>query len=205
MAEHTPAPTPHRAIYGFAFFLLFKSIFFIYLFWAFVPDDILENHLGLTYLPHKYFALFIPALVLFALVFFAFLIYPAMNLSMTADVNNISTIRDNYTIKRCHYIDKNNNSFCDQKVTNANQNWTDEKYCIIHSLVTNQKDIHAGKGQNIKIENFCDCLDKEKCLLAKNPNHVHLLHNRQTVPSVSDLDISNVCRNMFRKTKKKLN
>jgi len=48
-----------------------------------------------------------------------------------------------------------------------------------------------------KIENYCDCADKARCLLTKKPDHVHLLHYRKTVPSVCDLDISEVCRNMF--------
>ncbi len=89
MPEHTPAPTPHRAVYGFAVFLLFKTLLILYLFWAFVPDNFLENSLGLTYLPDKYFAMFLPMVVMMALIFFAFLIYPALNLSMTADVDDI--------------------------------------------------------------------------------------------------------------------
>lgn len=192
MAEHTPAPTPHRAVYGFAVFLLFKTLLILYLFWAFVPDDFLENTLGLTYLPDKYFAMFLPMVVMMALMFFAFLIYPALNLSITADVDDVSTIRDKYTIRRCQFPFKNGR-LCDRRIQNDHSlGWETDKLCSLHK---------NGNVENIqddcKIENYCDCSDKTQCMLAKNSNHVHMLHYRKTVPSVCDLDISEVCRKMF--------
>lgn len=200
MAEHTPAPTPHRAVYGFAFFILFKTLLFLYLFWAFVPVYILEDKLHLTYLPDKYFALILPILIMVAIMFFGFLIYPFMNLSMTSNIDDISTIQDKYTIKRCKFNINQKNVLCNQKINfnNADKNWNN--FCELHknqlntteniNIDNNYKDIN-------NIENFCDCLDKTKCLLAKNPNHIKLLNKRKTVPSVCDLDISDVCKQIF--------
>ncbi|KAH8247816.1 hypothetical protein KR038_010170 [Drosophila bunnanda] len=90
MPEHSPAPTPHRAIYGFAFYMLFTVLFITYVAWALLPFEF-----GLhSYLPDKYFAVFIPFLVLVFAWFFAFLIYPAINLSMTVNVDAIASVVD---------------------------------------------------------------------------------------------------------------
>lgn len=192
MAEHTPAPTPHRAVYGFAVFLLFKTLLILYLFWAFVPDDFLENSLGLTYLPDKYFAMFLPMVVMVALMFFAFLIYPALNLSITADVDDVSTIRDKYSIRRCQYPFKNG-KLCDRRIErDQTVGWDTGDRCKLH-----KSDDKRNFVEEYKIENVCDCSDKKRCVIAKNADHVHMLHYRKTVPSVCDLDISEVCRNMF--------
>lgn len=191
MPEHTPAPTPHRAVYGFAVFLLFKTLLILYLFWAFVPDDFLENSLGLTYLPDKYFAMFLPMVVMVALMFFAFLIYPALNLSITPDVDDVSTIRDKYSIRRCQFPLKNG-KICDRRIeTDQTSGWKIGELCKLH------KSENKNLEEEHKIENFCDCSDKKRCVIAKNSDHVLMLHYRKTVPSVCDLDISEVCRNLF--------
>ncbi|KAH8383606.1 hypothetical protein KR009_009597 [Drosophila setifemur] len=90
MPEHSPAPTPHRAVYGFAFYMLFSVLFVVYVAWALLPIEF-----GLhSYLPDKYFAVFVPFLVLVFAWFFAFLIYPAINLSMTVKVDEITSVVD---------------------------------------------------------------------------------------------------------------
>lgn len=202
MAENTPAPTPHRAIYGFAVFLLFKTILFIYLFWAFVPDEILEQTFGLTYMPDKYFALFIPVLVLCGLTIFGLFIYPAMSLAMTHAPTDIRTVRDRFTIRRCRWLCGGGRA-CDRKVTfdasaESADGWSVPDYCEFHasSLFSDEQD-------EVKINNYCDCRDRAKCLVAMRPNHVAELHRREMVPSARDLDISDVCRNMFLKSKRK--
>jgi phosphatidylinositol N-acetylglucosaminyltransferase subunit P len=138
MPEHTPAPTPSRAIYGFILFLLFKTLFIIYVFWAFLPEEFLRTKLGLTYLPDKYFALYVPILVLCGVTFFAFFIYPALSLALTASIDHISTIKDDFSIKRCEYAGPNG-VLCDQKVTTksnkgrtTSNSWEREKYCLYH-------------------------------------------------------------------------
>ncbi|ALC46732.1 CG14550 [Drosophila busckii] len=90
MPEHSPAPTPHRAIYGFAFYMLFTVLFIVYVAWAYLPVN-----LGLhSYLPDKYFAVFVPVLILVGAFMFAFFFYPALNLSLTADIDSITTVVD---------------------------------------------------------------------------------------------------------------
>lgn len=213
MAEHTPVPTPHRAVYGFALFLFFKTLFILYLFWAFVPENIIEEKLGLTYLPDKYFALYIPILVLCALTIFGFFIYPSWNLSMQDNVNDIHTIQDRYSLRRCQYKgnashsgDRSTIKNCERKVNDGNDDdgptnmWHRERYCALHRTKAGR---NAGPYQTVgaerNIENFCDCMDKTKCLLNKNPNHINLMYDRATVPSVCDIDIVDVCKQLFRK------
>lgn len=194
MPEHTPAPTPHRAVYGFAVFLLFKTLLTLYIFWAFVPDNILENTFTITYLPDKYFAVLLPPLVMMSLMFFAFLIYPALNLSITANVDSVSTIRDKHTIRRCQFPFKNG-KVCDRRIDNDKIfGWKSDKLCKLHR----SESIKNSRYYDCKIENYCDCSEKTRCVLAKNSDYIHMLHNRKAVPSVSDLDISEVSRKTFK-------
>lgn len=90
MPEHTPAPTPHRAVYGYAFYLLVITLFVFYVLWALLPT----KEWGLTYLPDKYFAVLLPMLVLVGLSFFAFFIYPAINMSLTPNIDEMSSVID---------------------------------------------------------------------------------------------------------------
>jgi len=70
--------------------MLFTVLFLVYVAWALLP---LEFGLH-SYLPDKYFAVFVPFLVLVFAWFFAFLIYPAINLSMTVSVDAIASVVD---------------------------------------------------------------------------------------------------------------
>lgn len=133
MSEHTPAPTPSRAIYGFVFFLLFKSLFIIYVFWAYIPTKYLE-YLGLTYFPDKYFALYVPILVLVGTTLFAFFIYPSLGMAMTPDIDSICTIRDSKTIRRCEFISEKDRK-CDNKIEEDFVDWALPKYCSYHLKV----------------------------------------------------------------------
>ncbi|XP_031625399.1 phosphatidylinositol N-acetylglucosaminyltransferase subunit P [Contarinia nasturtii] len=200
MAEPTPSPTPYRAVYGFACFLFFKTLFFLYVCWTFIPEHILHNVLGLTYLPDKYFALFLPVLVLCALTIFAFLIYPSMNLSMQDDVNDLHTLRDKHTIVRCQRINQTTGIQCKNKVdakpADASNNfnpWLFEKYCndhmdhLLDSIPTDEENETE----------FCDCVNESKCWLHNHPNHLKVLQKRTTVPNICDLDVSDVCKRLF--------
>ena len=42
LPEHSPSPTPERAVYGFVLYLLSTVAFFVYVFWLVVPDSILQ-------------------------------------------------------------------------------------------------------------------------------------------------------------------
>ncbi|XP_043499643.1 phosphatidylinositol N-acetylglucosaminyltransferase subunit P [Polistes fuscatus] len=98
--EHTPAPYAPRAVYGYAMYIGSNLFFLLYLIWSIVPDYILNDYLGLSYYPSKYWAIAIPVWALTALATFAFIIYPAMNLLMTPDIDDIRTITDNYAQRR---------------------------------------------------------------------------------------------------------
>lgn len=210
MSEPTPAPTPNRAVYGFAWFLFFKTLFILYVCWALLPEYILHDVLGLTYLPDKYFALFLPILVLCALTIFAFLIYPPWNLSMQDDLNSVHTLRDKHMIVRCQYKQKTNGKQCKNKVdaivaneTNNFNSWLFQKYCDEHKN-ENENENETDEQRNAdeaddtnESNGFCDCIDKSKCLLTNRPNHLNVLEKRATVPNVCDLDIKDVCRELF--------
>lgn len=93
MPEHTPAPTPHRAVYGFSFYLLFLTLSIVYMLWALLPIKELSGGY-FSYLPDKYFALCLPMLVLCGIFFFIFFIYPSIGLSMTPNVDDLSSVLD---------------------------------------------------------------------------------------------------------------
>ncbi|KAJ8931319.1 hypothetical protein NQ314_015781 [Rhamnusium bicolor] len=93
MPEHTPAPTPSRAVYGFVLYLSFQIFFIIYLIWALVPEEYFEL-IGITFLPQRYWAIAVPIYFLIVLTIFAFIIYPSLGLCMTPSVNDLRTFRD---------------------------------------------------------------------------------------------------------------
>lgn len=193
MPEHTPAPTPARAVYGFALFLLFKTLFIVYVIWVYVPQHFLEETLGLTYLPDKYFALFIPILLMVALWIFAFCIYPMMGIAKTAEIDSIETIRDAHTIRLCEYQDS-----AGQKCNGTVANKQDDGFYFRRLC-----EAHANSGRaEIKtngnhITDFCDCPNEENCLLKTDLTYVDQLRLRKNVPSAYDLDIADVCKKLY--------
>ncbi|XP_044018025.1 phosphatidylinositol N-acetylglucosaminyltransferase subunit P [Aphidius gifuensis] len=104
MSEHTPAPYRPRSVYGYALYIGSNMMFFIYLVWAVIPEDILHEKFGLTYWPLKYWAVAIPIWALTATAIFTFIIYPAINMLMTPDIDDIKTIKDQYSLVQCEYI-----------------------------------------------------------------------------------------------------
>lgn len=93
MPEHTPAPTPSRAVYGFVLYFGCYSAFALCFVWAVIPDSLLHS-LGLTYLPQKYWAVAIPIHVGLAVALFGAIIYPAINLTMTPSLDDPCTLTD---------------------------------------------------------------------------------------------------------------
>ncbi|XP_011699556.1 PREDICTED: phosphatidylinositol N-acetylglucosaminyltransferase subunit P isoform X2 [Wasmannia auropunctata] len=90
--EHTPAPYGPRAVYGYAMYIGSNMLFLLYVIWAIIPDEVLHDYLGLTYWPSKYWAVAIPIWALTALATFAFLIYPAINMLITPDIDVSTTV-----------------------------------------------------------------------------------------------------------------
>ncbi|CAO1438124.1 unnamed protein product [Diamesa serratosioi] len=182
MPEHTPAPTPSRAIYGFVIYLLFQTLFVLFVLWAFIPTVVYE-YFGITELPNKYFALYIPILLLTAVTLFAFCIYPSFSLIMTPNINDINTITDKNAIKRCRFRDVNN-ILCDNKITRRIQ-WIQPKFCDNHQ-----------KRQNY-IQDYCDCTNKAKCLLENDKTYLDELRKLEHIPNAADLDISEVSEMLY--------
>ena len=71
--EHSPWPTPSRAIYGFVLYVSTYVIFAAYLLWGLLPDAWLHS-IGLTYLPARHWVITFPFLLV-ALVGVAYVAY----------------------------------------------------------------------------------------------------------------------------------
>ncbi|XP_018329405.1 phosphatidylinositol N-acetylglucosaminyltransferase subunit P-like isoform X1 [Agrilus planipennis] len=93
MPEHTPAPTPNRAVYGFAMYLSFKLLFILYLLWAVLPES-LFHYIGITCLPQRYWAIAVPIFFLTVVAAFGFVIYPCLNLCMTPNIDDVVTVHE---------------------------------------------------------------------------------------------------------------
>ena len=100
MSERTPAPYGPRSVYGYALYIGSNMLLLLYFIWAFVPDEILHETLGLTYLPSKYWAVALPIWILMAIAVFAFAIYPAINMTLTPDIDDPRTITDQYCLEQ---------------------------------------------------------------------------------------------------------
>ncbi|XP_053658955.1 uncharacterized protein LOC128708023 [Anopheles marshallii] len=192
MPEHTPAPTPGRAIYGFVLYLLFKTLFLLYILWAYIPTAWFEL-VGLTYLPDKYFALFLPKVTLVAVTLFAFIIYPSLALSMMPDVDDRATVADSNTIVRCEYSFPDDQC-CHQRVEDPFEaGWYAKRHCAKHSSR------HIETQRTVRIANFCDCPYEGQCLLRKDPEYLPTLRSKDPIPAVRDLNLSQVSRVLYRR------
>lgn len=98
MPEHTPAPYTPRSVYGYALYIGSNMLLLLYLVWAIAPNDFLCETLGLTYWPLKYWAVAIPIWAMTTTALFAFCIYPAINMLMTPNIDDIRTIRDKFSL-----------------------------------------------------------------------------------------------------------
>lgn len=172
-AEHSsPAPEPSRAIYGFVTYLLFYSLLVLYILWSFLPINFYQDQFEL---PNKYFALFVPVVILTATTLFAFFIYPSLNLIMSPNIDSVSTVVDNSSIKRCDQ--------CDKKLSHN------------FGFVSLACDHHQKRES--KIIHFCDCIDKNKCLL--NMEHASkLLCNQEHIRNSADMNIWDISSEIYK-------
>ncbi len=104
-AEHSPAPQPERAIYGF--FLLFSSViaFIVYVLVSYMPEQAAAHF---NYLPDKYWSIALPAQLICVVVAIVPL-YIAMNMMSVCEPYSTSSIRDKYSLRKkteCARCDK---------------------------------------------------------------------------------------------------
>ncbi|XP_004519818.1 uncharacterized protein LOC101453788 [Ceratitis capitata] len=64
--------------------------------WALLPTE----SWGLHYLPDKYFAAYLPILLLMAMFIFEFFIYPGIGLAMTPNVDDMESVMDTTLLLR---------------------------------------------------------------------------------------------------------
>jgi phosphatidylinositol glycan class P protein len=96
--EHSPAPQPERAIYGF--FLLVAAIFafLIYIIISFIPDTAI-NELGWDYLPDKYWSIALPSFVVIALLMIL-PFYFSLNMRQVNEPACIHSVTDEHALDK---------------------------------------------------------------------------------------------------------
>lgn len=105
MSEHTPAPYGPRSVYGFCMYIGSNMLLLLYLLWALVPTEFLHEKCGLTYWPSKYWAVALPIWILTAIAVFAFVIYPAINMTLIPNIDDTRTITDEYCLDQPTTLD----------------------------------------------------------------------------------------------------
>lgn len=182
----SPAPSPQRAVYGFAIYVFFVSLFITYCLWVYLPTQFLEHTLGLQYLPDKYFALSIPAIILSGTWIFAFLIYPFIGLAMTPASDHISTVKDSKTIYRCCF--ESEGDLCENIVQEAEDSpWESGSFCQVHSKANGRKE-------------FRRICSKTKCMHCKDYHREgdDKQWNGFPMPAARDMDLREVCEELFK-------
>lgn len=97
--QHSPAPTPSRAVYGFLLYLLSNFMLIFYLVWAVVPDPVLAS-LGLDFLPQKYWAVALPLFLALAFVLAVVVVYPSLGRLRDPGRRQADFATDKHTISR---------------------------------------------------------------------------------------------------------
>ncbi|XP_028900378.1 phosphatidylinositol N-acetylglucosaminyltransferase subunit P [Zeugodacus cucurbitae] len=131
-----PAPTPYRAIQGFACYLCSLMLFGFYIFWVLTP----LKQMGFDDLPHKYLALSTSNVLSLLMVMIYYVFYPAINLAMTPDVDGIATVIDVQLLKRGNEMNdvinwstiqhlENVQRSLSKKIPLKNENFENCQYC----------------------------------------------------------------------------
>lgn len=97
MEQHSPSPTPERAVYGFVLYLLSTASFAIYLVWLIVPEEILQS-VGINFLPQKYWAVAVPIYLSVAFFLFVFVVYPSLGMCLTPRLADVRNVSDEFTL-----------------------------------------------------------------------------------------------------------
>ena len=96
LSQHSPAPTPSRAVYGFVLHLVSIGLLLLYLCWALLPPSLLAS-IGLHFLPQQYCAVAIPTYLSVLFFTFVLVVYPALGLLATPDSGDIRHVADSKT------------------------------------------------------------------------------------------------------------
>jgi len=83
-------------LYGFVSWILSAFVFILYLCWAFIPNEYL-NEFGMYYIPDKYYAIALP-LWLGVTIFTVHSLYIALCIYSTPDVNSYEVLQDKHSI-----------------------------------------------------------------------------------------------------------
>ena len=83
-------------LYGFVSWNLSAFVFILYLCWAFIPNEYL-NEFGMYYIPDKYYAIALPLWISVTL-FTIHLLYIAVCIYATPDVNSYECLQDKHSI-----------------------------------------------------------------------------------------------------------
>ena len=93
-----PLPSPERAVYGFALFVLTIAFFVVYVIWAFVPHEFLHS-VGLSYWPAEHWAVTGPLAVIILTCLSVFVLYPWLSVRQCANrENEMSLITDSFAV-----------------------------------------------------------------------------------------------------------
>lgn len=79
--------------YGFVLWLSGFGLWISYIGWAFIPDEVLKNEMGITWYPSKYWALAIPIYVCVSLLA-ASILYTFYNMTTVARKESRNTVQD---------------------------------------------------------------------------------------------------------------
>lgn len=111
--EHSPAPDPERAIYGFFLLILSIIFLFLYIILSYLPYEWLNN-IGLTYLPQKYWYIALPSYIVVAAIY-VLSIYTVINMQMVNNYNSFNNIKDEASVYKHnhhqqHHLNSNDNN-----------------------------------------------------------------------------------------------
>lgn len=95
-SEHSPAPQPERAIYGFFLLVSSLAVFLIYVGISLVPQS---WPVYIEYLPDKYWSLAVPAFIAL-LTLFVVPLYCSLNAMRVNDLDSKYAIRDECSLTR---------------------------------------------------------------------------------------------------------
>ncbi|KAF2353824.1 PIG-P [Trinorchestia longiramus] len=180
--QQTPAPLAGRAYYGFVLYVGAWACIACYLTWALVPHEYLHE-LGITYLPHKFWALALPCIIVIGVLLFITLIYPGINLLLAVPPHDIRTLQDSHTLRSDLYEAAPHSNYQSQHTQN---------YCG----EDDQLDSSSGNGADeptVQGEAFI-----KKCSRESNSfNEIAGDEDTSCVPPVYDLHISDVCQMLY--------